>query len=92
MRRSGVAYVEQVCGDLIPEVARRELASAVDVFVEREAWSVVEAEMIFAAAQRLGLGVKLHSDQFHRVGGVELGCEGGGLERGSSGGCGGEGE
>jgi imidazolonepropionase len=68
-----VAYVEQVCGDLIPEVARRELASAVDVFVEREAWSVAEAETMFASAKRHGLGVKLHSDQFHRVGGVELG-------------------
>jgi imidazolonepropionase len=73
------AYVEQVCGELIPEVARRGLASAVDVFVEREAWSVAEAEAMFASAKRHGLGVKLHSDQFHRVGGVELGVRVGAL-------------
>ncbi len=72
-------YVEQVCRELIPEVARRELASAVDVFVEREAWRVDEAEEICACAQRHGLGIKLHSDQFHSVGGVELGVRLGAL-------------
>ena len=66
-------YVERVCEELIPEVARRELAKAVDVFVEREAWSVAEAKTISESAKRHGLMIKLHSDQFHRVGGVELG-------------------
>ena len=73
------AYVEQVCGELIPEVARRGLASAVDVFVEREAWQVSEAEEMFAAAKKNGLAVKLHSDQFHSIGGVELGVRLGAL-------------
>lgn len=74
-----VRYVEDVCSALIPEVARRGLASAVDVFVEREAWQVAEAEQIFVCAKRHGLGVKLHSDQFHSVGGVELGVRMGAL-------------
>jgi imidazolonepropionase len=73
------AYVEQVCGELISEVARRGLASAVDVFVEREAWQVGEAEEMFAAAKKNGLAVKLHSDQFHSIGGVELGVRLGAL-------------
>ena len=72
-------YVEQVCGDLIPVVARRGLASAVDVFVERDAWHVDEAEEILACAKQHGLGIKLHSDQFHSVGGVELGVRLGAL-------------
>jgi len=72
-------YVEQVCGELIPEVARRWLATAVDVFVEREAWQVVEAEQMFACAKSHGLAVKLHSDQFHSIGGVELGVRVGAL-------------
>ena len=65
-------YVDEVCKSLIPEVARRELASAVDVFVEREAWQVAEAERMLLCAKRHGLAVKLHSDQFHSIGGVEL--------------------
>ena len=72
-------YVEDVCFELIPEVARRGLASAVDVFVEREAWQVAEAEAIFASAKSRGLAVKLHSDQFHSLGGVELGVRVGAL-------------
>jgi imidazolonepropionase len=72
-------YVEDVCAELIPEVARRELALAVDVFVEREAWHVEEAEQIFVCAKSHGLAVKLHSDQFHSIGGVELGVRVGAL-------------
>ncbi len=72
-------YVEQVCVELIPEVARRKLAVAVDVFVEREAWQVAEAEQMFASARTHGLATKLHSDQFHSVGGVELGVRVGAL-------------
>lgn len=66
-------YVMQVCDDLIPEVARRKLATAVDLFVEKEAWSVAEAELMLRAAMKHGLAVKLHTDQFHSIGGVELG-------------------
>jgi imidazolonepropionase len=72
-------YVEQVCAELIPEVARRGLASAVDVFIEREAWHVAEAEQMFVCAKNHGLALKLHSDQFHSIGGVELGVRMGAL-------------
>jgi imidazolonepropionase len=72
-------YVERVCTESIPQVAARRLASAVDVFVEREAWHVGEAEQIFLCAKQHGLAVKLHSDQFHRVGGVALGVRFGAL-------------
>lgn len=73
------AYVAQVCDGLIPEVAKRKLATAVDVFVEKEAWRPAEAERMLLAAKRHGLGVKLHGDQFHPIGGVELGIRCGAL-------------
>ena len=66
-------YVAHVCNDLIPETAKSELATSVDVFVEQEAWTVAEAELILRAAIEHGLAVRLHSDQFHSIGGVELG-------------------
>jgi imidazolonepropionase len=73
------AYVSDVCQTWIPEVAQRKLARAVDVFVEREAWSAAEAEPILGSAQEHGLGIKLHTEQFHRVGGLELGLRMGAL-------------
>ncbi|HXC94353.1 MAG TPA: imidazolonepropionase [Edaphobacter sp.] len=66
-------YISQVCEELIPEVAQRKLATAVDIFIEKEAWQVAEAEQIFDSARQYGLSIKLHSDQFHSIGGVELG-------------------
>ena len=68
-------YVEMVARGLIAETARRKLASAVDVFVEREAFSVAEARIIFSAARDAGLRVKAHVDQFHAIGGLELAIE-----------------
>ena len=65
-------YVSRVCGKLIPEVARRKLATAVDVFVERETFSAVEAEQMLLCAREHGLGIKVHAEQFHSVGGLEL--------------------
>jgi imidazolonepropionase len=69
------SYISQVCEELIPEVARRKLATAVDIFVEREAWEVAEAECILNYAKQHNLAIKLHSDQFHCIGGVELGIK-----------------
>ena len=73
------SYLSQICNELIPEVARRQLASAVDIFVEKEAWHVAEAEQLFHQANRYNLAIKLHTDQFHSVGGVELGIHFGAL-------------
>lgn len=78
-RGDRAAYLAEVCEALIPEAARQRLAAAVDVFVEKEAWSAAEAETIFAAARECGLAVKLHTEQFHRVGGLELGLRLGAL-------------
>jgi imidazolonepropionase len=66
-------YVEAVITRLIPEAAARGLAQAVDVFVEREAWSASEALQFIQCARAHGLQAKLHTEQFHRVGGLELG-------------------
>lgn len=73
------AYVQGVCKDLIPQVAADHLATAVDVFCEKEAFSVEETRQILAAAQQHGLQVKVHADQFQAIGGTELACQLGAL-------------
>jgi imidazolonepropionase len=72
-------YVADVCNDLIPQAAGRKLASAVDVFVEQEAWHAEEAAVMLACAKRHGLTIKLHTEQFQRVGGLELAVKMGAL-------------
>lgn len=72
-------YLQGVCRVLIPEVVRRGLARAVDIFIEREAFTVQEAEQVLRTAKACGLDIKVHADQFHAVGGVELAVQLGAL-------------
>jgi imidazolonepropionase len=58
------AYVEEICEDIIPSVARRKLAQSVDVFCERGAFTLEQSEMIFASANRNGLETRAHVCQF----------------------------
>ena len=53
-------YVETVCSEMIPLAAKRRLARFVDVFCDRGAFTVADAEKIFAVAARHGLGVRGH--------------------------------
>jgi len=68
-------YVSLLIDDLIPAVAREDLARFCDVFVERSAFSVDEARRILRAGQAAGLGAKLHADQLTAGGGAELAAE-----------------
>jgi imidazolonepropionase len=58
------AYVDLVCNQMIPAAAREHLATFVDVFCERGAFSVAQTERIFEAARRAGLDVRAHVCQF----------------------------
>ena len=58
------AYVDQICDEIIPAVARRKLALSVDVFSERGAFTLEQTERIFAAAARSGLDTRAHVCQF----------------------------
>ena len=68
-------YLEMVTQTLIPEAIKRRLARAVDIFIEREAFTLNDARRVFACARDHGLAVKAHVDQFHAIGGVELAIE-----------------
>lgn len=66
------AYVDEVVGTMLPAVARRRLARYCDVFVERGAFTRAEGLRILRAARRLGLGAKVHADEFGDSGGATL--------------------
>ena len=53
-------YVEAVCTEMIPAAAKRKLASFVDVFTERGAFSLPETEAILKAAAEHSLPVRAH--------------------------------
>jgi len=53
-------YVDLVCKQMIPLVAKRKLAKFVDVFCDKGAFTVEDTERIFEAATVHGLGVRAH--------------------------------
>jgi imidazolonepropionase len=73
------AYVDLVCGTIIPEVAARGLADSVDAFCESIGFTPEQTRRVFAAAAAAGLRVKLHADQLSNLGGAALAAEHGAL-------------
>jgi imidazolonepropionase len=65
-------YIDLICDELLPEVAARELAGAVDAYCESIAFSAPQVAKVFRKAGDLGLDVKLHADQLSDGGGAEL--------------------
>lgn len=65
-------YVDALCSDMIPAVARAGLARFVDAFCERGYFSEKDAERVLAAGMRAGLRPKLHAEQLSRSGGARL--------------------
>jgi imidazolonepropionase len=73
------AYVDLVCAEMLPAVARSGLADAVDAFCETIGFTPDETARIFTAAAALGLKVKLHADQLSDLGGAGLAARFGAL-------------
>ena len=66
------AYVNAIVRRTLPEVARDRLARFCDVFCEPGFFSVPQSERILLAARELGLGLKVHADEFVASGGARL--------------------
>ncbi len=72
-------YVELVCHEMIPAVAKTGLADAVDAFCETIGFSAAQVDRIFAAAKAHGLPVKLHAEQLSNSQGASLAAHYGAL-------------
>ncbi len=57
-------YVELLIKEMIPEVARQDLADFCDVFCEDGAFNDEQSELILRTAKKNGMKPKLHVDEF----------------------------
>jgi imidazolonepropionase len=73
------AYVDLVCRELVPAIAKSGLADAVDAFCEGIAFSPEEIGRYFEAAEAAGLARKLHADQLSNLHGAVLAARHGAL-------------
>jgi len=72
-------YIEAVCRDMIPAVAKAGLADAVDAFCEGIGFTPTEVRSVFEAARAHGLPVKIHAEQLFNLQGAALAAEFGAL-------------
>ena len=73
------AYVDLVCDEMLPAVAREGLADFVDVFCDRGFFTVDQTRRILRRGRALGLAAKIHANELDVSGGVQLGVAEGAL-------------
>ena len=66
-------YVDHVCKEMIPAVAKENLADFIDVFCEDGFFTPGQTDKILSEGERFGMGVKLHANQLAVSGGVQVG-------------------
>ncbi len=66
------AFVEEICKEWIPEVAKSGLATFNDVFTEDKAFSVEQSRKVLEAGLEHGLKAKIHADEINVIGGIDL--------------------
>ena len=72
-------YVEHVCNDMIPAVAKEGLADYVDVFCDRGFFTPEETAKIIETGASYDLRAKIHANELAVSGGVEVGVAHGAL-------------
>ena len=66
------SYVNEIINKMIPHFAEQKLAEFCDGFCEATAFSANEIDEIFSSAEKHGLKLKLHTEQFISIGGLDV--------------------
>lgn len=65
-------YIDIIIDKMIPHIAKNKLADFCDGFCELTAFNADEIDKIFFAASNAGLKLKLHTEQFNNIGGLDV--------------------
>lgn len=65
-------YVRLVTDEMLPAVAEEGLAEFCDVFCDEGAFTLEESERILTRAGQLGMGLKIHAEEFASTGGAAM--------------------
>jgi imidazolonepropionase len=68
-------YIQLVINEMIPAVAEEKLADYIDVFCEQGFFSPEETELISEEGKKFGMRPRIHANQLHRSGGVQVGVK-----------------
>ncbi len=66
------AYIDYVCREMLPQLAKTHTFEAVDVFCEKIAFTVEQSRQVYTVAKTLNKFIKGHCEQLSLLGGSEL--------------------
>ncbi len=69
------AYIDKICIPTLNNANNQGLVDAVDAFCENIAFNVEQVERVFQSAKKMGLPVKIHSEQLSHMGGTKLAAD-----------------
>lgn len=72
-REDKKGYINLIIDEMLPAIAKEQLADYIDVFCEQGFFTPQETERICTAGLKYGLKPKIHANQLHVSGGVEAG-------------------
>ena len=78
-RSNRSAYIDLILENMLPIIAEQNLADYIDVFCEKNFFSVEETEQLIQAGQQYGLKAKIHTNQFNCMGGIQASVRNGAL-------------
>lgn len=64
-------YIDLICNEMLPAIAKENLADYIDAFLETGYFSVAETERIMEAGKKYGLVPKIHVNQFTAIEGIK---------------------
>lgn len=65
-------YLKMIIEELLPYIIKHKLAEHIDAFCEKTAFSAEDVDLLFTKAKKLGYKLRLHTDQFNVVGGIDI--------------------
>ncbi|MCF6248834.1 MAG: imidazolonepropionase [Desulfobacula sp.] len=68
-------YIDLITKTMLPEVKNQSIATAVDAFCERIAFSRDQTQKVFETAKDLGFNIKLHAEQLSDSDGAALAAQ-----------------
>ena len=68
-------YINLIIDEMLPAIAKENLADYIDAFCETGFFSAEETDQILTAGARYGLKAKIHANQLNISGGVQVGVK-----------------
>ena len=72
-------YMDLVIDEMLPKIAKENLADYVDIFCEKGYFTVEDTKRLLEAANKFGIKAKTHVNQFNAIGGVKASLDLGAL-------------